>query len=474
MRRRNRDKNQHKERDLKRIVKALNDGVKVKEIAEALRMTYSAFTTFLNIKGIKSRDHYLRDTAHLFKTTIEPSEEHLFPPIKVKEDENNLFRIMDKEENIAQNIREENKVDINEDRFDILSDDKKRIYKLEQENNLLKKSINQAREHVYDSDKIADLINRVSDANLKPEDVKFPDWFNKNSKNSIIPVFCLSDTHIGAVIDPADVNFVNEYNVEVARKRIYQLTDDFIDIYINKMSNYQYPGVLVLFGGDMIEQAMHGSEETNDLTVIDQTIEATNILITVLAKLEKHFKKVTVIACSGNHGRLIADKYVKNTNRLGNSLEKIIYHFIGVYFKDNENVKIITRQSDVIHFRINGKTWRMEHGCDIKFTGQAISGPLNSFERARLKRNSVDSAVGRTFDYFVFGHFHQHLISNSGLIVMDSTKGYDPYVMRMALPYSLPGATTFSINSRGEIIYATNLKCREDLSEREKHQMVIF
>lgn len=45
---------------------------------------------------------------------------------------------------------------------------------------------------------------------------------------------------------------------------------------------------------------------------------------------------------------------------------------------------------------------------------------------------------------------------------MDSPKGYDPYVMRMGLPFNLPGATTFAFNSRGEIIYGTNLKCRDN------------
>jgi len=99
---------------------------------------------------------------------------------------------------------------------------------------------------------------------------------------------------------------------------------------------------------------------------------------------------------------------------------------------------------------------------------------LNSFERARLKRNGVDGAIGRKFDYLVFGHFHQHLISNTGLIVMDSTKGYDSYVMRMALPFNAPGATTFSINNRGDIIFATNLKCRDGKPESKSEFIKIY
>lgn len=359
------------------------------------------------------------------------------------------------------NIQNNDKDFIPAPKITIITDEAKKIYKLEEENKALKTALNEAKNHVIDSDDIKKFIYELNDIKFKADE-NIPTWLNKKSKNEIVPVFCLSDTHIGSVIDPADVNYVNEYNVEIAKKRIFRLTKDFINIYKCKLTNYEYPGVILNLGGDIIENAMHGTEETNELTVIDQTIEATNILITVIKMLHEAFGNVTIFAVSGNHGRLIADKYTKNTNRLGNSLEKIIYHFIGVHFKDNPKVNIITRQSDIIHYEVNGKTFRLEHGDSIPFTGQAISGPLNSFERARLKRNGMDSAVGRRFDYLIFGHFHQHLISNTGLIVMDSTKGYDSYVMRMSLPFNLPGATTYSINNRGEIIFATNLKCRDE------------
>lgn len=210
----------------------------------------------------------------------------------------------------------------------------------------------------------------------------------------------------------------------------------------------------------MIEQAMHGAEETNELTVVDQVIKATSILIKVVSLLMDAFGKVAVFAVSGNHGRLIADKYVKTANRFDNSLEKIVYHFISVHFANNEDFSLHTSPSDVIHFAINGLKFRLEHGDNIHFTGSAISGPLNSWERARLKRSGHDSAINKPFDILIFGHFHQHAIHNK-LICLDSTKGMDPYAYSMALPFSLPGCTTFSVNSHGEVIFATNLKCRD-------------
>lgn len=315
----------------------------------------------------------------------------------------------------------------------------------------------QVKNEVYIDD-IRELINDIKDIKFN-KDVNF-DWLHKPKNNSLVPVFCLSDTHIGSRVIPENINNINGYNVDIAKKRIYNLTKDFISMYKHNLNTYKYDGCVVIFGGDMIENAMHNAEETNELTVIDQVIQTVEILINVIENIADAFGKVTIFAVSGNHGRLIGDKYVKINDRLNNSLEKIVYHFITIHFKNNKNINLVMNKSDIVHFNINGLKFRLEHGDSIRFTGQAISGALNSWERARLKKSSVDEAVGNAFDILIFGHFHQHSIQNK-LICMDSTKGYDSYANSMALSYSKAGATTFAINKHGELIYATNLKCRE-------------
>jgi hypothetical protein len=235
-------------------------------------------------------------------------------------------------------------------------------------------------------------------------------------------------------------------------------------MYKNHLSNYKYDGCVLIFGGDMIEQALHGAEETNDLSVVDQVIKATQILINVVLMLKEAFGKVSIFAVSGNHGRLIADKFVKNYDRLSNSLEKIIYYFISDEFEDDPKVTLNTSETDVLYFTINNLRFRLEHGDTIKFTGQAISGPLNTFTRAYLKRHSVDSNIGMDWDILMIGHFHHHLVQ-SNLIVMDSIKGYDSYSHSLSLPFSHPGVTTFAINSHGEIIFVTNLKVRNTVTK---------
>lgn len=369
-------------------------------------------------------------------------------------------------------IDEKYESEIEDNRYDVLSSDKKKIHKLEKELNDAKKALICAKEQIHSLDHLQDLIKGIENRGF--DNVELPNWLNnKNKEDEIVPVFCLSDTHIGSFIKASDVNYVNEYSLEIAKYRIFKLVDDFIDIYINKFNSYKYPGVVCIFGGDMIEQAMHGAEETNELTVINQVIETVSILREVVLRLEKAFNKVFVSAVSGNHGRLIADKYVKNNDRLDHSLEKIVYHYTAEHFKQNNNVVIYTSPSDIIHFSINGLKFRLEHGDSVSFTGNAISGPLNSYERARLKKSGVDSSVGKPFDVLILGHFHSHLITNK-IITMASTKGYDTYVQRMALPFSLPGATMFAVNAKGNIIFSTNLVVNSQVERNSINSIEIF
>ena len=350
-------------------------------------------------------------------------------------------------------------------KHDILSAEAKMIYQQTEEIKYLRRSLEEAKKEVHLADNIHDIINKVN--NSKIDLSKLPVWLSKeksSKKDNIVPVICLSDLHIGSVVNPMDVNYVNEYSVGIARDRIFSLVDDFINIYKNKFTNYEYDGCVCVLGGDIIENAMHGKEETNELTVIDQVITASEILIMVVGKLQKAFGKVFVPSVSGNHGRLIADKYVKTEDRYNHSLEKIIYYNLAKHFESNSNVTIYNQPSDIVYFSINGLKFRLEHGDSITFTGQAISGPLNSWERGRLKRASIDSSVNNPFDVLIVGHFHMHSIQEK-MVVMDSPVGYNGYSQRLALPYSLPGITTFAVNSHGNLIFSTNLKSRKTITK---------
>lgn len=347
-------------------------------------------------------------------------------------------------------------------------------HKLKEENRALKKALKEAKNEMSSSDEIRELVEGVSKVKLDTPLV--PEWVATSSKkkNNIVPVLCLSDIHMGEVVEPEEVNFVNEYNSDIAKERVHQCVDDFIDIYKNKMSNYEYDGVVVVAPGDNTTNSLHDLAEFNDNSPIDQIIEVVVLFQEVLLKLEKAFGNVVMFATSGNHGRLQPKGYTKTKGRFNNSLEKIVYHFLEVNMKETK-VSIITDPSDIVRFSINGKRFRLEHGDSIKSAGTAIAGPVTGWERARLKKSAIDSSTNNKFDTLVIGHFHTHHIQGESMIVCNSPKGFDEFCQMLSIPYAPPGCTSFSVNNHGQIIFATDIQCRDGIQVKpRKNHIELF
>ena len=360
----------------------------------------------------------------------------------------------------------------NEEAYEI-NDDKKVIHKLKQEVKLLKKSIENAKTQIIDSDAIKEIVSGVKDIGFSDETPKWLDEVSKE-KDEIVPVLAISDVHLGEVVDAEDVNFTNEYDSDIAIQRVNQCVKDFINIYKNKMTNYTYPGVVLLLPGDNITNSLHDLADTNDKTVINQIITAVNLFRGVIDRLQLAFGKVAVFAVSGNHGRLDVRNYTKTKQRYSNSLEKIVYHFVEDSFKGNDDVNIITSPSDIVRFSINGLKHQLEHGDSIKSSGSAIAGPITGWERARLKKSGVASATGNSFDVLVIGHFHQYYMTNK-FIVCNSVKGYDEYCQSLGISYAPPGSTSYAVNSHGQIIFSTDIQCRDKTEKKEtKNHIELF
>lgn len=356
--------------------------------------------------------------------------------------------------------------------FDIISDENKKIFKLENENKALNKALKDAKTHIHISDGIKSMISDLNGFKFTKKEI--PKWLNNKTKSKIVPVLNIADPHFGETVNPADINYVNEYDSEIGEDRLNRCTDSFIDIYINQM-NYEYDGVVLNILGDVITNDLHDLAETNDKTVIDQIIFAVDVLEYQIRKLQKHFGKVLVNMVSGNHGRLQPLKYTKNANRYNNSLEKIVYTFIERNVRKDLD-KFVTFNSspeDVLRYSINGHKFQQEHGDKIKTTGTAIAGPSTSFARAYLKKSNIGVNTNASFKTLIIGHFHNHYYAG-GVMVCNSVKGYDSYCAMLGIDFSLPGCTSFAVNSHGQIIYLTDLQIRQGNVPKPTKSIEIF
>ena len=188
----------------------------------------------------------------------------------------------------------------------------------------LELKLSQAQQEIFNGERIRDFIGLTKKS--LPET---PAWAvtPKKAGSPGVPLALWSDWHIGEVVFREQVAGVNEYNTDIARRRVKTLVEKIIHLCFHHTVNPTYPGIVVCLGGDMISGIIHEElRETNDLTAVRQCIETFKLIASALVTLADAFGKVWVIGVGGNHGRLTYKPRAKN--RVQDILDYMIYQFL--------------------------------------------------------------------------------------------------------------------------------------------------
>ena len=254
------------------------------------------------------------------------------------------------------------------------------------------------------------------------------------------PVLFVSDIHRGEVVDPDQVGGVNKYNSAISKQRLKRLGDVTVDLCFNHMgrAKAEYPGIIVLLGGDMIGGNIH--EEllaTNDRTSKQAVNELTDELGSLLEMLASKFGRVFAPGVVGNHGRSTKKSWMKN--RVYENYDWSIYCNLEREFRRDKRITVFGSNEADFHFTAFGHRYMLTHGDSLGVKGgDGIIGSLGPIMRGALKVGRSEAQIGRDFDTLCIGHWHQY-ITLPGLVVNNSVKGYDEYA-RLALraAYSRP------------------------------------
>lgn len=242
------------------------------------------------------------------------------------------------------------------------------------------------------------------------------------------PVTIWSDWHYGEVVTPDEIGGVNEFNAKVAQSRIKKLVNTTVDLAYNHMGRgkAEYPGAVVMLGGDMITGDIH--EEllaTNDRTPPQTINELTDITAGALDQMATQFGRLFVPCVVGNHGRNTRKPRMKG--RVFTSLEWIIYCNLERHFKKNKSIQFHVANEADVFFDVFGHRYMLTHGDSLGVKGgDGIIGALGPILRGALKVGRSSSSIGRQFDTLVMGHWHQY-ISIPGIIVNNSLIGLNEY-----------------------------------------------
>jgi hypothetical protein len=302
----------------------------------------------------------------------------------------------------------------------------------------LKRTIEALRRENDTAEKIRAELYGLSEHNPEP-----PDWLSRREAKPGKrggPITIWSDFHYGETIQKDQTGGVNEYNMKIAKKRFTRLVDTTIDLSFNHMgrADTQYPGIVVMLGGDMIGGDIH--EEllaTNDRTSHQSVNDLTDMLAAGIDNLATKFGKVYATGVVGNHGR--STKKMMMKNRVYTNYDWSIYCNLARYFRKEKNIRIDVPNSADAFVNVYGHRYMLTHGDSIGVKGgDGIIGAIGPIMRGSLKVGQSQAQMGRAFDTLCLCHWHQY-ITLPGLIVNNALKGFDEYAMlALRAKYSRP------------------------------------
>lgn len=222
-----------------------------------------------------------------------------------------------------------------------------------------------------------------------------------------------SDLHYGYT----GQNLLNEYNPFIAEEVVMDYADKLI--LIGDKENVDEIHVVNL--GDLIEGILRNQSmfDTNQ-TLMEQTVNATNLLIKFLVELSKHFK-VKYSAIAGNH-----DRISKNAKE---NLERDTIMFVSnaiiKQYAELSNGLIEFVELDDEYFgliNVNGLNIACLHGDRTSVTSP------NSL-------SNLSTMFGVDLDLVIAGHFHKFNVQEVGegkyTAIFGSFKGIDDYSIRI-------------------------------------------
>jgi hypothetical protein len=269
---------------------------------------------------------------------------------------------------------------------------------------------------------------------------------DRKGTNEASAILVASDWHSEERVNPEAVNFLNNYNTEIATKRIERFWTAGNRLIHLLKQDVKVPTIVLALLGDFITGQIHGAEnaETNQLLPVDAIVWAQDRLIEGIDyTLEQHPDSRLIIVCKvGNHGRTTYQNRL-NGEENGHSLEFLMYVNLKMLYaaRGEKRVEFVIDRSYHTFLDIYDVTVRFHHGHRLKYGGgrgglfTPTYDAIDNWNKAR--RANLD----------VFGHFHQQRDGGS-FVCNGSLIGYNGYAQAIKASFEEPKQTLLLIDKK--------------------------
>jgi hypothetical protein len=253
-----------------------------------------------------------------------------------------------------------------------------------------------------------------------------------------------SDWHFEEKVEPATVNYKNQYNLQIAERSAINFFANAVKLF--KISSRDVPIKNFVLGllGDLMSGYIHDELiEDNQLSPTQTVIKLHDILCSGINYLLYETKCNLIIVCKiGNHSRTTTKK--KYATAYKNSYEWLLYHFVAREFKYNSRVTFVIENSYHTYLPVYDYVIRLHHGDYVLYQG-GIGGITIPINKAIAQWDKERKA-----DLDVFGHFHQLQLDTGSFkyICNGSNIGYSAFSISIKAGYEEPKQAFFIIDKK--------------------------
>lgn len=310
----------------------------------------------------------------------------------------------------------------------------------------------------YAIEELSDVIKPI-----KPSKVKN---FKPKKKGNIqeSAVLMLSDLHADEVVEPQEVDFLEEFNFPIAVKRGCHLVQEVAKWCNRSLSNFDFDELVILGLGDYTNGEIHRAENYfGDQITADLAIG--EFIGHLVADLATHFPHVRFCNVTGNHGRrsqkIEFDKKADNNNH-----DTLIARIAEMYCRDIDNVSFKFPDSLSQIVSIKGFNFHLTHGHGKRQS----SAVWNRAETFSQKTNSLQK--GR-IDYFCQGHYHTtgdvRISGGASLLANGAFLATDPFSYQSLQECGIPSQTLFGVHHHNGVTWRLPIDLRFDKGQENRY-----
>lgn len=260
-------------------------------------------------------------------------------------------------------------------------------------------------------------------------------------KSEATAVCLLSDWHVEEEVKSATVMGMNEYNLDIAKKRADECFENIVKLVKKEQQDITINEMVIGLLGDFITGSLHDENVENALLKpVEAVVFAQELIESGINYLLRNTKlNLTFVCRAGNHSRIT--KKIHFSNELGNSLEYMMYHNMKMRFQNEKRITFVIPESYHAYVDIYGFTMRMHHGHAVRFGG-GVGGLMIPLNKAIHQWN-----ITRPATFEALGHWHQYLPMPNA-VVNGSLIGFSAYALANKYGYEPPTQAFFLVDKK--------------------------